>query len=159
MGITKRKGHNTMTKNVKRIICIVAAVLVGGLCFTAGTKVGAASAQPGSQSDPLVTLSYLNSRLEGTSSDSGQASTSVGFKQIKLTSGQKLTLKDGSEVVVYSGNGKVFGTTGLLSLTGGELFSSGNSVVLYTDYLAIGGNSGIEAKGNMTVYVRGGYEA
>lgn len=147
-----------MTNRTKKFIYIGAALLIAAVFFTAGTKVGAASTQPGSQSDPLVTLSYLNQRLgEGGTSSVGSGSSSTSFTQLKLTSGQKLTLKDGSEAVVYSGNGKVFGTTGLISLTGGELFGSGKSVVLYTDYLAIGSNSGIEAKGNMTVYVRGSY--
>ena len=140
----------------KLMIMIKTAVLlaVGAAVFFAGKRVGAATSQPGSQSDPLVTLSYLEKRLAEGGIVSGTGS--VSFEEVSLVSGEKLTLYDGAEAVVIRGNGTVFGS-GLISLTGGELFKEGTSVVLYSDYLAAGSGCGIKASGTMRVYVKGGY--
>lgn len=137
----------------KKILIFIAAIVICVACFGSGMILGAGTAEPGSQGDPLVTLSYLNSRL----AELGQGSAASSYKQVKLTSGQKLTLSDGSELIVYSGNASVTGTAGLMSLTGGEMFPEGTSTVLYNLYMGIGDNSGIKAGGSMTVYVKGGY--
>ena len=139
----------------KRIVIFIVAFISAVAVFGAGAAFGAGSAQPGSQGDPLVTLSYLESRLSGYSGNGGGGS--AGFTRVSLTKGQSLILDDGSELVVYSGNGTVLGTTGMMSLTGAEMFPAGTSVVLYTQFLGIGGSSGVKAGGNMTIYVRGGY--
>lgn len=146
-----------MLKDRKKLIVLIrAAVLlaVAAAVFFAGREVGAASSQPGSQSDPLVTLSYLEKRLKEGGTASGAAAAAT-FEAVSLASGEKLTLADGAEAVVVRGNGTVFG--GLVSLTGGEMFESGTSVVLYTDYLAAGTGCGIKASGSMRIYVKGSY--
>lgn len=152
----------------KRLLIFMIATLSAIALFGGGYAFGAGSAQPGSQGDPLVTLSYLESRLAdiagNAATNTGNAGTasgnvnSAGFTRIDLTKGQSLILSDGSEMVVYSGNGTVLGTTGMMSLTGAEMFPAGTSVVLYTQFLGIGGNSGVKAGGNMTIYIRGGYK-
>ena len=142
----------------KKIIAAIVAVAALLAAFKAGTVFGAGSASPGSQGDPLVTLSYLNSRLEGISGDTGGTSASDGgFSRVSLAKGQSLILGDGSELVVYSGNGTVLGTTGMLSLTDSQMFAAGTSAVLYAHFLGIGSASGVKASGNMTIYVKGGY--
>ncbi len=147
-----------MLKDKKKLVVLIrAAVLlaVGVAVFLAGKQVGAATGQPGSQSDPLVTLSYLEKRLkEGGTTAEGAAAAS--FTSVSLSSGNRLTLGDGAEAVVVHGNGTVFGE-GLISLTGGELFKEGTSAVLYADYLAVGTGCGIKASGSMKVYVKGSY--
>ena len=138
-----------MLKDRKKLIVLIrAAVLlaVAAAVFFAGREVGAASSQPGSQSDPLVTLSYLEKRLKEGGTASGTAAAAT-FEAVSLASGEKLTLADGAEAVVG----------GLVSLTGGEMFESGTSVVLYTDYLAAGTGCGIKASGSMRIYVKGSY--
>ncbi len=146
-------------KTKKKIFTAVALVLVILAAFGAGTVFGAGNAEPGSQKDPLVTLSYLESRLEELTgkSSGGTSSGTEGFARVSISKGQKLLLNDGSELVVYSGNGTVVGTSGMMSLTGAEMFPSGTSAVLYTVFMGIGGNSGVSASGNMTIYVKGGY--
>lgn len=163
-----------------KILVGICAVLLAAAMFGAGAVFGAGSSQPGTQGDPIVSLSYLDSRLSelekkltGTVADNAAgteksltAGTSDGtggqagkaFTQVKLTKGQSLILADGSVAVVYSGSGTVLGTTGLVSLSDGELFALGNSVVMYTPFLGIGASSGISASGAMTVYVMGEYE-
>lgn len=145
-----------MVKDKKVIFWIRAVVLiaVAAAVFFAGREVGAASSQPGTQSDPLVTLSYLEKRLKEGGVTSGSAG-SAAFESVSLSSGEKLTLADGAEVVVVRGNGTVVG--GLISLTGGEMFDNGTSVVLYADYLAAGTGCGIKATGSMKVYVKGSF--
>ena len=66
-------------------------------------------------------------------------------------------ISDGGELVVYSGNGTVLGTTGMLSLSDSQMFPAGTSAVLYAHFLGIGSASGVKASGDMTVYVKGGY--
>ncbi len=152
----------------KRLLIFMIATLSAIALFGGGYAFGAGSAQPGSQGDPLVTLSYLESRLAGITgndtANTGNTGTgsgngiSAGFARIDLTKGQSLILSDGSEMVVYSGNGTVLGTTGMMNLAEAQMFPAGTSVVLYTQFLGIGGTSGVKAGGNMTIYVRGGYK-
>lgn len=156
----------------KVIVAVLAVVLLVG-SFAAGTVFGAQNAEPGTQGDPLITLSYLESRLSeleksltgktsvskgssGTASESA-SSASQGFVRLRLEKGQSITLADGGELVVYSGNGTVLGTTGMISLTGSELFDQGTSVVLYNHYMALGGASGVRATSAMIIYVKGEY--
>lgn len=148
----------------KKIILVIVAVILVCAFFGTGMVVGAATYEPGTQGDPVVTLSYLNARLleagiaSGTSADVSGASlsdTAPSFRQLKLASGEQLILEDGSMVIVYSGNGSVIGTTGLMNLSTSDIFPSGTSVVLYSLYLGMGSSSGIKAAGNMTVYVLG----
>ena len=147
-----------MLKDRKKAIGLMRAAVAlaaAAVIFFAGKEVGAASSQPGSQSDPLVTLSYLEKRLkEGGAGISGGSVS--GFESVSLSAGEKLTLGDGAEAVVIRGNGTVFGD-GLISLTGGEMFNEGTNVVLYTDYLAAGTGCGIKASGSMRVYVKGSW--
>ena len=144
-----------MRKKIMIAVIAIAALLAA---FKTGMAFGAGSAEPGSQGDPLVTLSYLNSRLEGISGGTAvQTDGGGGFLRVSLTKGQSLLLSDGAELVVYTGNGTVLGTTGMLSLTDAQMFPAGTSVVLYSQFLGIGGNSGVKASGNMIIYVKGGY--
>lgn len=148
----------------KRIIIIIAVLAVAGVFFTGGMMVGAATYEPGTQGDPIVTLSYLNARLAevgalpSDSADDSQLSTAPSsFTQVKLSAGEQLVLQDGGMVIVYSGNGSIIGTSGLMNLSTSDLFPAGTSAVLYSLYLAMGSSSGIKASGNMTVYVLGDY--
>lgn len=152
----------------KKIIAGVLAVVIMAASFAAGTAFGAQNAEPGTQGDPLVTLSYLEARLAelgsgsvrqdntGTKSSTG-TSVSGGFLRLRLEKGQSIILSDGGELVVYSGNGTVLGTTGLLSITSSEMFEAGTSVVLYNHFMGLGANSGVRATGAMIIYVRGEY--
>ena len=88
-----------MVKDKKVIFWIRAVVLlaVAAAVFFAGREVGAASSQPGTQSDPLVTLSYLEKRLKEGGVTSGSAG-SAAFESVSLSSGEKLTLADGRKI-------------------------------------------------------------
>ena len=142
----------------KKILIAVIAVALMLAAFKTGMVFGAGSSAPGSQGDPLVTLSYLESRLAGLSGGSSSAvSSDGGFSRVSLTKGQSLVISDGGELVVYSGSGTVLGTTGMLSLSDSQMFPAGTSAVLYAHFLGIGSSSGVKASGDMTIYVKGGY--
>ena len=83
----------------KKILIAVISVAALLAAFKAGSVFGAGSASPGSQGDPLVTLSYLNSRLEGLGDSGGAASSDAGFSRVSLAKGQSLLLTDGSEMI------------------------------------------------------------
>ena len=164
---------NRINQRLRRVIIFLAAVLAAVGIFGAGMAFGAGSAEPGSQGDPIVTLSYLESRLEqlegsgrtegksssGADDDSGgtHANPDGGFTRMELLKGQELVLSEGSTLVVYSGNGRITGGSGLINLTSGELFSAGTSAVLYSVFLGVDDESGIKANGSMVVYVSGNF--
>lgn len=142
-----------MTAKKKKILAAVTAVILAAGMFGAGAAFGAGGAQPGSQGDPIVTLSYLESRLAGTGS--AASSSSGGFRRIELIKGEKLILGDGCMLTVTSGSGKVAGKNGLINLASGELFGDGTSAVLYSLFLSAGDDGGITADSAMTIYVSG----
>ena len=153
-------------------IAVIALLALGCGIFRAGMAYGAGGAEPGSQGDPIVTLSYLNSRLASLEGNSGggnagqgtegtQTGSSGGFARVELIKGQTLKLADGSLLTVYSGNGVVTVSgngAGLMNLSGQELFGDGTSAVLYSVFMGVGEGSGIRANGSMTLYVSGDYE-
>ena len=133
---------------------ILVLVICGIFLYRAGMVKGASNSVPGSVSDPLVTKSYLEQQLAEVSGGSGGSGT---FLQVSLSKGDSIQLASGSELMLYSGNATVTGSDGLVNLTAGELFKSGNSIVRYNLYLSPSGSSGLTASGNVVVFIRGSY--
>ena len=149
-----------VNKKLRKAVMFLAAVAAAVGLFGAGLAFGSGSKEPGTQGDPIVTLSYLESRLasiDGSGSSKNGSGSGSGFEKVFLSKGEKLQIADGGIAVVSSGSGKVFGSNGMLNLSSGELFADGNSAVLYSMFLSCGSDSGINASGNMTVYVCGNY--
>ena len=162
-----------MNNRLKKIAIFLAVLLTAGGLFGAGMAFGAGGAEPGTQGDPIVTLSYLDSRLKTleqglTGSDAGSGTGSGnedryssgktgGFEKIGLIKGQRLSVSDGGLVVVYTGTGRIGDGTGFLNMTTGDMFEGGTTAVLYSMLLAVGEDSSILASGNMSLYVAGGY--
>ena len=132
------------------VFAIIFAV-VGTIFYRAGLAKGASSGVAGSVSDPLITKSYLEEQLSKISGGSGS------FSRVILSKGDQLTINTGGQIVIYSGSAEVTGTDGLLNLTTGELFGSGNSAIRYHLYLSPSDASGIKASNSVTVFVWGGY--
>ncbi len=153
-----------MNEKLKKAVLFLAALAAAAGLFGAGMAFAAGGAEPGTQGDPIVTLSYLESRLkavEGNTAGAGageaQSGTGSGFVKVGLSKGQKLTVGDGSIMIVYSGSGRIGEGSGFLNLSTGELFESGTTAVLYSLFLGVGGDSSITASGNMTIYLAGNY--
>lgn len=140
-----------MTKHITKKV--IGSVLVGTLCLVAsfglGMQVGAAGNEPGSLGDPLVTKSYLDSRL-------GNA-TGVMTK-VTLAKGSSLTAAEGATVIIFSGNGAVDGSgAGMVDVTAGEIATAGISLAKYHTYLFPDAATSIKAGSNMVVFVTGSY--
>ena len=143
-----------MKKTISSRVFIFAVFLiifaaVGTIFYRAGLAKGASGGVAGSVSDPLITKSYLEEQLSKISTGS--------FSKIVLSKGDQLTVNTGGQIVIYSGSAEVTGTDGLLNLTTGELFRSGNSAIRYHLYLSPADTSGIKASNSVTVFVWGGY--
>lgn len=134
-----------------KIFWIAGILFMGIFMFRAGMSAGAASSQPGSVGDPLITKSYLEKRLSEI-----QSNTSSYIK-VSVAKGKTITASAGTELILYSGSGTVIGSNGLLNLSSGELFKQGTILALYSIYFSPSNSSGMKATSNMVLYVKGKY--
>lgn len=133
-----------ISKKRNRFLMAGIAVLTGALLFCSGMTVGAATNEPGSASDPLITLSYLEKRLEHAGS---------GYECITLKKGETLFLSQGAQVILYTGSAKVSGS--LIDVTEGTLAQEGTKAVKYHSYLAPADESGFTADATCVIFLSG----
>ena len=131
------------TKN-NRLWMAGAAVLTGAVLFWSGMSVGAATGEPGSAGDPLITKSYLEMQLKNIGG---------GYECITLAKGDTLSLSQGAQVVLYTGTAKIKGP--LLDMTEGKLSDTGNSVEKYHAYLVPADGSGFTAATTCVIFLSG----
>lgn len=131
-------------KKRNRLWITGAAVLAGTVLFCSGMTVGAATSEPGSAGDPLITKSYLEAQLAGFSG---------GYECITLTKGQTLSLAQGAQVILYTGSVSVTGS--LIDTTAGSLSSAGTKAVKYHSYLAPADGSGFTAEATCVIFLSG----
>lgn len=131
-------------------VFILTLALVGLVFFRAGVKVGAADSEPGSVGDPLVSKSYLDSRLNELSGV---------MTKVTLSKGSVLTAAEGATIIMFSGNGTVSGSgAGLVNVTAGELTATGISLAKYNTYLFPDAATSVTAGSTMVVFVTGTYQ-
>lgn len=129
---------------------VLMLALVGFVFFRAGVKVGAADSEPGGVGDPLVSKSYLDSRLNDLSGV---------MTKVTISQGSVLTAAEGATIIVFSGNGIVSGSgAGLINVTAGELTATGNSMAKYNTYLFPDAATSVTAGSTMVVFVTGTYQ-
>ena len=131
-------------KKRNRLWMTGAAVLAGTVLFCSGMTVGAATGEPGSADDPLITRSYLEQQLAGAGG---------GYECITLKKGETLFLEQGAQVVLYTGTASVEGS--LIDTTGGSLSSAGTKVQKYHSYLAPADESGFTAEATCVIFLSG----
>lgn len=146
-------------KKMKKMAAIAAAVAVLGTCAFVVT---AATSDPGSDSDPIVTKSYVDSAIanalgSGTSSPSGDNSYEVVFAE----AGQRIIATGSTEMILRSGNALVVapGTDGVSDMTRG--IDMKNNYTVYTNHLMLiprDDGRGIRMQTDGYVMVRGSYE-
>ncbi len=146
----QRRNGGSMKKRIGYLLVLTALAI--GL-FYSGKSVGAAGTEAGSVGDPLITQSYLELRLAEITGDTASSS----FIKVSVSKGKTIMASEGTELMLYSGSGAVAGTDGMVNLTGGEVFSAGNTMVKYCLFLSVGDDSGITAASAMTLYVKGSY--
>ena len=137
----------------KYIAVLVVMIAVFGLTIVAA----AATADPGSEKDPLVTKSYVDNLIAQIK---GSGGTSDSYKAIQLTAGQQLIGNEGTEIILRSGEATAIdnGANGISDLTGGKDLMTGNSIT--ANHLLLVPRSdgrGISATTDIWVMVRGSY--
>ena len=138
--------------NKKKFGLVVSLLLLIFIVFKVGVEVGAASSEPGSAGDPLITKSYLDKRLEDIAGGG-----SGGYKKVTVQKDKTFTASEGTEFILYSGNATVKGQEGLINISSGELFKSGNSLVKYNIFLSPDTDCGLKATTTVTLFVKGNY--
>lgn len=145
-----------------RIACVglVAAVFLGG-AVAAGTQ--------GSQSNPLVTLDYLNKvvvpqlmesvekqvkeRFDALKKE--QKTTEAAFQTVELEQGKTLCPEAGSQLLVRSGTLK--STDALVDLTTGETWANDGALAVNHLYIATGDKQTVTAESEAVLLLQGGY--
>lgn len=133
-----------MKTKKNKFLLIGAAVLTGTLLFCSGMQVGAATNEPGSVGDPLITLSYLEQRLEQTGN---------GYQCLTLKKGENLSVSQGSQIILYTGTASVL--ENLIDTTVGSLVSGGTKAEKYHAYLAPADGSGFTAQTTCVIFLSG----
>lgn len=146
----------------KALACIglVAAVIAGG-AIAAGSQ--------GSQSNPLVTLDYLNGvavpeimeqvdklvkeRFDKLKKE--QKTESLAFQTVELKEGETLTPEAGSQFLLRSGT--LASTDALVDLTTGETWTNNGTLVENHLYIATGDKQTVTAEADAVLLFQGGY--
>ncbi len=111
----------------------VAAVLCAGML----TVSLAAAADPGSSADPLVSKSYVDSRIEEVLSKLGvssgevaQSGESASYTPVSVSAGQSVLGGEGTEIILRSGKavGLCPGQNGLTNVTSGREVGQGEAL-------------------------------
>lgn len=131
-------------KTGKKLGITGAAVLVATTLFCSGMTVGAATNEPGSAGDPLITRSYLEAQLKTAGS---------GYECLTMKKGESLALAQGSQVILYTGTASAVGS--LINTTEGTLVSAGSKVQRYHSYLVPADGSGFTAEATCVIFLSG----
>lgn len=118
------------------------AILTGAVLFCSGMTVGAATGEPGSVGDPLITKSYLDTQL-----------ASVGYECITIKKGESLFLKQGAQVILYTGTASLSGN--LIDTTLGTLASTNGRMEKYHTYLVPADGNGFTADATCVIFLSG----
>ena len=114
-----------------------------------------ASAQIGSDSDPVISLSYLEQIFKP------ELTEQMSFKVVSLTKGQTLDCKAGAELILRMGTADIVATVkgGLADVTEGTDLSDGSSMPSNHHLIVpVGDGRGLKATSDCLVMVKGGYE-
>lgn len=123
-----------MKKNrIKKIILVIASISI-----VLGT--GVVFSEPGSENDPLVSLSYLEKRLEqfkyyvdeklSKTNNNIQGNTSNNLEVVEIFEGQSIIGKGGTEIILRGGKAKIIAGElgGLSDVTDGKDLGMGKSI-------------------------------
>lgn len=136
------KRDRTIGNHIKITSFVALGIIVTAISFGVGTRVGAASGDPGSMTDPLITESFLEQRLSGISGGA--------YSCISVDKGKNHTLSAGDRFVLYSGEATAKGS--LIDLTEGTMLKSGGMIQRYHEYLVPSDDSGIKMSSSGLVF-------
>lgn len=122
-----------------------------------------AAAVPGSDSDPLISKSYIDEvlmpKIESMVSGSGTGQTA--FEVVSLKKGKTLLCEDGCELIIRMGRAKVVATAkgGIADVTdGADLANGTDAPANHLLIVPVGDGRGLLALDDMLVMTKGGYE-
>lgn len=163
---------NKQRKSQKKIIITIAVVIAAVTLLGAGVY---AATVYGTESDPLITLSYLtdsvqpdllneveddiDTKVSALESSFNKAIANAGtvsvdtYSVITLSSGQTLTGETGCEIIIREGSANVTGE--LINSTNGTTPASGTNVTANHLHMVSGERGGVEATSSVTLLVRG----
>ena len=152
-------------KNLRRffIVLSVSAAAICASVFSTGL-----AADPGSQSDPLVSKSYVDKKIEealGAVSEGTTGNTSGGsadtYVPVSATAGGIIIGHEGTEIILRSGSATAFvgGENGLVNATTGAELMNGaavekNNILIIPRF----DGRGVQAATDAWFIIKGGYE-
>lgn len=149
------------------VLVIAIAALAAGIGAYAATSYG-------TQTDPLITLSYITGKLEPSiredfdsklntaveklerDFESELATATGSFKTISLAAGDSLEGAAGCEILLRSGTASAIGS--LVDVTGGGALASGGALAANHLYLASDSGAGVKVTADAVLLVRGTYK-
>ena len=169
-------------KEKRWAVRLAAGILV--IAVLAGAAL--AAGQQGTQSDPLVTLSYLTEKatpdilaqvdellarrgeeltaqlqqvVDSYEAGTGSSPGGTGYTIVTVKQGQTLTASAGCEVLLRSGTAVCTSSaeSSFVDMTGGSSLSGGESLVQNHLYLSAADGREIKAASDLTLMVRGAY--
>ena len=169
-----------MQKGIKKNVALVflfVFVLMGAVFFAAGP---AAQAQPGSESDPLVTRSYVNGRIAeaisgGAAVDQqaivnavlaqmggagGEGGGAAAFQPVFASAGTVIIGHEGTEIILRSGSARVRaqGQDGLADITAGaELLNGADVSPNHMMLVSRHDGRGVTVQNDAWLLIKGGY--
>ena len=151
----------------KKIVLFLLCALMVGALLGAGVY---AAVSYGSQNDPLITKSYVDTvlvpeleqefaaQLEAQMPDSPE--NSGDYVLLTLENGQKVTCGVGCEIILREGSGLSFAVTApaMVDTTGGESIQAGAYLMANHLYVVCSQGNGFTAYGTVTkVLIKGEY--
>lgn len=145
------------------VFCLILALFGGIGAYAVGSY--------GSETDPLITLSYLNQVLKPELEKQYAAQTEAelkaleqeldkdpvgGYAAVTVKAGQTMTCKTGCEFLVRSGSAYV--SDGMLNVTAGGAAKANDWLLAHNLYMAVVDNAYVTATGDTLLMVRGEYE-
>lgn len=151
-------------KKLRTVIpVLLALVLLGGITVYATTAYG-------TESDPLITMSYLDGVLapkmeqeyaQKTRTELEALETRVkadytgSYQPLTVAAGQTMTCEAGCEFLARSGNGVVTGK--VLDITDGKTMDQNGGLFAHHLYMAVEDGAAVKAIGDTVLMVRGDY--
>ncbi|MDD2189404.1 MAG: hypothetical protein PHV71_00490 [Eubacteriales bacterium] len=136
---------------------IAAALAIIFSVFAVTVAVSAAADSPGSENDPLVTKSYVDSQI---AKYGGNGSAPNEYTVVEVKAGQSVLGGEGTEIILRSGEASAIdnGANGVSDLTAGQDLITGQNVSLNHLLLVPRDDGrGIYALTDIFVMIRGPY--
>ena len=137
----------------KAIICVLILSMLAACVYAAS----------GTEGDPLISKSYLDEQIAALKAEfekSAGSGSAAGYKAISVDAGKKLIGKEGTEIILRSGEALAIdnGANGISDVTGAADLMSGTEIK--ANHLLLtprDDGRGIEARTQIWLMVRGDY--